>query len=123
MEVGRVVTSGRPLAARSPIVYKALAIQSVVPSDSQDEVFRLLGLVWSGAPSAEISVQRTRLLALQGDAGGWSQKPGLVADAYATGPALYALHVGGLAELIAGMSHTCSGTIVKTARGMCIRER
>jgi hypothetical protein len=65
--------------------------------DTQDEVFRLLGLVWSGAAATEISASRARLLALQRVDGAWGQRPALTADAYATGQALYALKTSGLA--------------------------
>jgi ankyrin repeat protein len=67
------------------------------PADTQDEVFKLLGLVWSQAPDVEISRQRQRLLQLQRDNGGWSQLRTMSPDAFATGEALYALHCTGLA--------------------------
>jgi len=66
------------------------------PADTQDEVFKLLGLVWSQAPDAEIARQSHRLLALQREDGGWSQLPAMASDAFATGEALYALHWSGL---------------------------
>jgi len=55
-----------------------------------------MGLVWSHAPSTEISVQASRLSALQRESGGWAQLPTMAADAYATGEALYALQVSGM---------------------------
>jgi ankyrin repeat protein len=70
---------------------------SATPVDTQDEAFKLLGLVWSAAPAAAISLQRQRLLKLQRDEGGWAQLPGLASDAFATGEVLYALHASGLA--------------------------
>jgi len=70
---------------------------SATPVDTQDEAFKLLGLVWSAAPTAAISLQRQRLLKLQRDEGGWAQLPGLASDAFATGEVLYALHASGLA--------------------------
>jgi ankyrin repeat protein len=71
-------------------------LRAAVPSSTQDEAFKLLGLAWSRAPDAEISMQSKRLLALQGESGGWAQLPTLAPDAYATGQALYALHVSGM---------------------------
>jgi squalene cyclase len=68
----------------------------VAPADTQDEAFKLLGLVWSSAPQAEISRQAKRLIALQRENGGWSQLPAMASDAFATGEALYALHWSGL---------------------------
>lgn len=66
------------------------------PADTQDEVFKLLGLVWSQAPEQAISRQRKRVLALQREDGGWGQLPAMTSDAFATGEALYALHWSGL---------------------------
>jgi ankyrin repeat protein len=61
------------------------------PNGTQDEAFKLLGLVWARVPRAEIAAQTARLVALQRDDGGWGQLPTLTSDAYATGEALYAL--------------------------------
>jgi ankyrin repeat protein len=46
------------------------------PADTQDEVFKLLGLIWSQTPGGGIARQTQRLLALQQEDGGWSQLPG-----------------------------------------------
>lgn len=62
----------------------------------QDEFFKLLGLVWAKASTAEISAQSRRLRELQLSEGGWSQLPTMAPDAYATGQALYALHASGM---------------------------
>jgi ankyrin repeat protein len=111
-----------PLAGRTPFVYTALAVRALdtyaVPaqraetaeriararaflqnnnaSDTQGESFRLLGLIWSKAPRRDVERQANRLMALQGRDGGWSQKPSMASDAYATGQALYALHARGV---------------------------
>ena len=111
-----------PLAGRTPFVYTALAVRALdtyaVPaqrsetaeriakaraflrknsaSDTQGESFRLLGLIWSKAPRSDIDRQAKRLIALQRRDGGWSQRPSMAPDAYATGQALYALHASGL---------------------------
>lgn len=113
-----------PLAARNPIEYTALAIRALkvysppgrreetagrlaradnflraaIPADTQDESFKLLGLVWSGASPLEVSRQSKRLLAIQREDGGWGQEPGMKADAYASGEALYALQASGMAS-------------------------
>jgi ankyrin repeat protein len=88
--VMRDESAGRIARARN---YLLLA----TPLDTQDEAFKLLGLVWSAAPAAAISLQRQHLLKLQRDGGGWAQLPGLAPDAFATGEVLYALHASGLA--------------------------
>ncbi len=111
-----------PLGGVSPIVFAALAIRGLdvyappalreemkkrfgrgleflrkaTPRDTQDESFKLLGLIWSGAPAAEISRQSERVRALQRSDDGWGQMPTMISDAYSTGQALYALHTGGL---------------------------
>jgi hypothetical protein len=112
-----------PLSGRTPVVYTALAVRGLMtyaaagrreetrariarardylrkttPDGTQDEAFKLLGLIWSSAPRSEISAQSKRLLSLQRAGGGWSQYSSLPPDAYATGQALYALRASGLA--------------------------
>lgn len=71
-------------------------LRDAVPSSTQDEAFKLLGLVWSRVPASEISPQAKRLLAIQRPDGGWAQLPTMPSDAYATGQALYALHASGM---------------------------
>ena len=71
-------------------------LMAAEPKETQDEAYKLLGLVWACASETEISRQRNRLLRLQHDDGGWSQFPEIPSDAYATGEALYALHVSGV---------------------------
>jgi hypothetical protein len=78
-------------------VARALEFIKTTPLFStQDEAFKLLGLVWSKEPSKEIAAEARRLIALQRDSGGWAQQPTMSPDAYATGEALYALRVGGV---------------------------
>jgi ankyrin repeat protein len=110
-----------PLAGRNPFVYTALAVRGLtvyspsgrreetasliarareflrtgVAADTQEEAFKLLGLVWAGGPRREISAQVRRLIALQHADGGWSQLPTMRPDAYASGQALYALRIAG----------------------------
>jgi len=112
-----------PLAGRNPFVYTALAVRGlkvytppgrqeettarivrareflrrVSPVDTQEEAFKLLGLVWAGGSRVDVTNQMRRLLALQHRDGGWSQLPTMPSDAYASGQALYALGVAGAA--------------------------
>lgn len=67
------------------------------PDETQDRAFKLLGLVWSGAPAQRIEKEKAALITLQRSNGGWGQMPTLDPDAYATGQALYALHAAGMA--------------------------
>lgn len=62
---------------------------------NEDRAFRLLGLKWAGATPEERQQTADELRAEQRPDGGWSQLPTLQSDAYATGQALYALHVAG----------------------------
>jgi len=70
-------------------------LEAAAPS-TQDQVFLVAGLKWSGAPDAAIAEQRERLIALQREHGGWGQLRTMQPDAYATGQALYALNATGM---------------------------
>ena len=83
-EMDRRVSRGRAFLERS------------VPDDTQDHAFKLLGLLWSGAPARHVARAKAALLALQRADGGWGQLPAMAPDAYATGQALYALHASGV---------------------------
>jgi ankyrin repeat protein len=61
------------------------------PKTTEDRVFQLLGLSWSGATKDTIRKAADRLIAMQKPDGGWAQIPSLGTDAYATGQALVAL--------------------------------
>lgn len=106
-----------PQADNSPIPFTAMAIRGLAvygppglraaneasraraltflrragPGSTQDEAFKLLGLIWARASDREVESQAQRLLALQRDDGGWGQLSTMASDAYATGQALYAL--------------------------------
>jgi hypothetical protein len=65
--------------------------------ETEDRVFRLLGLKEAGASTKEIAAAAWELVKTQRADGGWSQLDGGASDAYATGSALVALHeVSGL---------------------------
>jgi hypothetical protein len=64
--------------------------------DTEDRVFRLLGLLDAGAAEDARSAA-DELAKSQRDDGGWGQTDEMASDAYATGTALFALHrAGGL---------------------------
>jgi hypothetical protein len=87
---------GRRSQAQATIDRARDFVRKAVPGDTQDQVFKLLALVWSGAPRGEVTREVERLRALQRPDGGWGQLPTMAPDAYATGQALYALHAGGV---------------------------
>jgi ankyrin repeat protein len=64
---------------------------STAPFDTEDRVYQLFGLNWSGAGKDLIARQRDQLLATQQPDGGWRQLEGRASDAYATGEAMMAL--------------------------------
>lgn len=71
------------------------------PGDSEERVFRLLGLKAAGAQVDIVSAAAKDLTAAQQDDGGWSQldagepETAVRSDAYATGTALVALQLAG----------------------------
>jgi len=63
---------------------------------SEDKAARLLGSMWAGATAKEREKPVRELLAAQRPDGGWAVEPNASgSDAYATGMALYALHLAG----------------------------
>lgn len=63
------------------------------PQNTDSRIFQLLGLAWAGEPAHKLAPLARALVAEQRADGGWAQLPALSSDAYATGQALYALHV------------------------------
>jgi hypothetical protein len=63
--------------------------------ETEDRVFRLLGLKEAGAGEKEIAAAAWELVNTQHADGGWSQLDGGASDPYATGSALVALHQAG----------------------------
>ncbi|MEO8096103.1 MAG: ankyrin repeat domain-containing protein [Acidobacteriota bacterium] len=82
-----------------PAIAKAIRwLRETRPASTEDASYRLLGLVWGQADSADILAARKDLLGLQRPDGGWAQLPGYVSDAYSTGEAVFALHRSGAAS-------------------------
>jgi ankyrin repeat protein len=88
--------AGRKQEAAARIAKGRQFLRTARPRHTQDEAFKLLGLVWSKAPQSEIAKQRTILLSLQRADGGWGQRPTMQPDPYQTGQCLYALHASGV---------------------------
>ncbi len=74
-------------------------LQSTQPRTTEDRVFQLLGLLWTGVDSSARQKAALQLLREQRADGGWAQLPSMASDAYATGSVLFALHeAGGVAS-------------------------
>jgi hypothetical protein len=71
-------------------------LEKIKPGTTQERAFHLMALVWAGAPSKSIDRAAGALAAGQRSDGGWNQLHGMGTDAYATGQALYALHLAGM---------------------------
>lgn len=69
----------------------AIWLAQAQPKTTEDHVYQLLGLSWSGANRQAIRKAAAELVALERQDGGWGQLPTLASDAYATGQALTAL--------------------------------
>ena len=84
------------------------------PSNTQDRAFQVMGLVWAKASAGNIAAAARALSESQREDGGWSQLPTMGSDSYATGQAIYALHLAG---------RTASDPVVKKGIGYLLRTQ
>ena len=94
--IGRFSPPGRRAEMDLRVSHAADFLRRATPADTQEQAYKLLGLLWAGAAPVEVARQREALVALQRADGGWAQLPSMSSDAYATGQALFALHAAGM---------------------------
>jgi hypothetical protein len=70
-------------------------LEKVAPRTTDDFVWRLAGLYWAGADKSKVAQAAEALRKLQHNDGGFAPNANLASDAYATGTALWALHMTG----------------------------
>lgn len=83
--------------AQQAIAKAAAWLAAANPVTTQDRAFQVMGLVWAKADAAAIARSAKALVAMQKDDGGWNQLAHMGTDAHATGQALYALSLSGMA--------------------------
>jgi ankyrin repeat protein len=71
-------------------------IAEAEPSCNDDLASQVMGLAWAGTQKAALDRAIRRLAAAQRADGGWSDLRTMESTAYATGKALYALHIAGI---------------------------
>ncbi len=82
--------------AQAPVAAAAKWLAGQAARSTEETVYQLLGLAWSGQYRDRLHAIGQKLLAEQRDDGGWSGLPALASDAYATGQALVALREAGI---------------------------
>jgi hypothetical protein len=90
-----------PPPGRAKLTHEVLVkarnwLVSVTANSAEERNMRLMGLVWTKAPSHTIRLAMEEIVRRQKPDGGWSQLDSLTTDAYATGMSLYALHEAGI---------------------------
>jgi hypothetical protein len=90
-------TPGDPAAVRASRDKAAAWLSKAEPTEStQVAALRLFLDLRAGKTAEQLQPGIDRLLKRQGADGGWPQDKGLASDAYATGQALYFLHLAGV---------------------------
>jgi ankyrin repeat protein len=85
---------GRKAQYAKQIERARIWLAAAKPQNTDGRIYQLLGLAWAGESSEKLQPLARALAAEQRNDGGWAQLPGLKADAFATGQAVYALKVG-----------------------------
>jgi ankyrin repeat protein len=105
--IGQTALSLRALQLYAPKAFKADYEKAVaqaaawlataaVTNNTEDHLWKVLGLAWAGRDPKALANARRDLLALQRQDGGWGGLATLPSDAYSTGKALVALQLAGM---------------------------
>jgi len=87
---------GNRVANEKSIQLAAAWLAKNEPKTFEDRLWRLLGLAWAGTNKDAARDASRALVGLQRPDGGWSERPSMESNAYATGRTLYALQTAGL---------------------------
>jgi ankyrin repeat protein len=87
--------AGQKADTEKRLALAARWLESAQPVTTQERAFHLLGLLWAKGNAAAIERAARSLVQTQHPDGGWAQLPTMGSDAYATGEALYSLHLAG----------------------------
>ena len=88
--------TGRSAEMSARIAKAGRWLETSTPVTAEDRSMQLLGLYWAGNGDGRATKRRAdAILAKQQPDGGWIEREGLPADAYATGECLYALAEAG----------------------------
>jgi ankyrin repeat protein len=89
--------AGRERDADEAVLRARAWLSSQKPPTANERIFQLLGLAWAKEPPARLVPFRDAIAREQRPDGSWGQLPGIPGDAWATGSALHALHLSGVA--------------------------
>ncbi len=88
-------TPGRKAEFDARIAKARKFLENAVARTTDEHVWRLVGLYWSGASTTDLARAAEPLRKLQHEDGGWAANAYLASDAFSTGTALWALHTSG----------------------------
>lgn len=91
-------------------------LEKSTPGTTDDFVWRLLGLYWSGSDTGKVISAAAALRKMQRSDGGWGSNENLKSDAFATATALWALHATGAISPLDGPYQRGVDFLLRTQR-------